>query len=189
MTNYENIKIRSPLRSEYLKQVKSPNSAPLRWTLQKQKSVIQSAPMNIKKYKSGIRSDQIKIQKIEIRGPLCFVFIGLSDFRFIQLSGPTLIRTTQLTLFGMSTRVEHQKLSQVAADCVLVEFLVFNSAFGRHRHWLILITSYSFIIIVMPFIIWLESDPTFQVVPLSSESVDDEWHDDDDDEWVWYDRY
>ena len=36
----------------------------------------------------------------------------------------------------------------------LVEFLVFNSAFGRHRHWLIPNTSYSFIIIVMSSIIY-----------------------------------
>ena len=57
----------------------------------------------------------------------------------------------------------------------LVEFLVFNSAFGRHRHWWIPITSYSFIIIDMSFIIYqlLESDPTWQVGSLSSESIDD----------------
>ena len=42
-----------------------------------------------------------------------------------------------VNFFGMSNRVEHQKLNQVAAAatcCYLVEFLVFNSAFGRHRH-------------------------------------------------------
>ena len=43
----------------------------------------------------------------------------------------------------------------------------------------------------MSFIIYqlLESDPTCQVGSLSSKSVGDEWHGDDDDEWVWYDRY
>ena len=76
-------------------------------------------------------------------------------------------------------------------SCHLVEFLVFNSAFGRHRHWLIPITSYSFIIIVMSFIIYQLTGKWSnlpQVGSLSSDSIDDERHDDDD-EWVWCDRY
>ena len=127
------------------------------------------------------------------------------------------LRQMDFFLTDMSNRVEHQKLSQIAAcrercttegyigsklhgfsrklnhlfssksswtpktqpnDALrrrLVEFLVFNSAFGRHRHWWIPITSYSFIIIDMSFIIYqlLESDPTWQVGSLSSESIDD----------------
>ena len=61
----------------------------------------------------------------------------------------------------------------------LVEFLVFNSAFGRHRHWLIPITSYSYIIIVMSFVTnqytgkWSNLP---QVGSLSSELIDDQWH-------------
>ena len=74
---------------------------------------------------------------------------------------------------------------------VWLSFLVFNSAFGRYRHWLITNTSYSFIIIVMSFIIYKLTGKWSnlpQVGSLSSESIDDERYDDDD-EWVWCDRY
>ena len=70
----------------------------------------------------------------------------------------------------------------------LVEFLVFNSAFGRHRHWLIPITSYSFIISVMSFSIDSLESANFKIGSLSSESIDNEWHNGDN-EWVWCDWY
>ena len=47
-------------------------------------------------------------------------------------------------LTDMSNRVEHQNSS---ICCHLVELLMFNSAFGRQRDWLIPITSYSYIFV------------------------------------------
>ena len=86
--------------------------------------------------------------------------------RFLTQAEPLIFKQIELNTKNSSKRQQ---------SCRLVEFLVFNSAFGRHRHWWIPITSYSFIIIDMSFIIYqlLESDPTWQVGSLSTESIDD----------------
>ena len=86
--------------------------------------------------------------------------------RFLPSDGTLIFKQIELNTKNSTKRQQ---------SCRLVEFLVFNSAFGRHRHWWIPITSYSYIIIDMSFIIYqlLESDPTWQVGSLSSESIDD----------------
>ena len=61
----------------------------------------------------------------------------------------------------MCNWVEYQNLNQI---------LVFNSAFGRQRHWLIPMTSYWFIIIFMSFIIYqfTGKSSNFHVVQVGS---------------------
>ena len=65
-------------------------------------------------------------------------------------SGYTGFRASRNTFFPICViELNTKNSTRRQQSRLLVEFLVFKSAFGRHRHWLIPITSYSFIIIVM----------------------------------------
>ena len=57
------------------------------------------------------------------------------------------------SLFFSWSELNIKNSTKQQQSCRLVEFLVFNSAFGRQRHWLIPMESPSFIIIVMSSII------------------------------------